>query len=204
MSSTETILLINSSARSADSYSLPLAKQLAEGLQSKLNGAEIVERDLTENTPPVVNAAWFAAAYTPQEEITDETRASLAASDEIVDEFQKASALVITVPIYNFTVSAQLKLWIDQVCRFGRTFTYTENGPKPLGEDRPCYLVVASGGTQIGSEIDFATGYLKHVLGFIGITNIHIVEADQLMQHADEKLPAAKKQVEEYITSFAA
>lgn len=198
-----TILRIDSSGRSDKSHSRPLADRMVERLLARTPDAELVRRDLTRNVPPVVDAAWFDAAYTAEGERSETDRAALAASDAIVDEFLDASALVITAPIYNFTISAQLKLWIDQVARFGRTFTYTETGPKPLGSDRPTYLIVASGGTKIGSEIDFATGYLRHVLGFIGLNTVHVIEADQLMSRADEKLPAARARIDALAASFA-
>ncbi len=200
---TSTILRIDSSGRQGKSYSRPLADRMVAGLSAQLPDATVVTRDLTANVPPVVDEAWFDAAYTPEDDRDASAKAALAASDEIVDEFLAASAIVITAPIYNFTVSAQLKLWIDQVARFGRTFTYTENGPKPLGPDRPTYLIVASGGTKIDSEIDFATGYLRHVLGFIGVNTIHVIEADQLMQQADTKIPAAEVRIDELAASFA-
>lgn len=198
-----TILRIDSSGRQGKSYSRPLADRMVAGLKTQIPGAKVVTRDLTATVPPVVDEAWFDAAYTPEDDRDASAKAALAASDEIVDEFLAADAIVITVPIYNFSVSAQLKLWIDQVARFGRTFTYTENGPKPLGADRPTYLVVASGGTQIDSDIDFATGYMRHVLGFIGLTNVHVIEADQLMQSAETKIPAAETQIDALVKSYS-
>ncbi|MEM9012465.1 MAG: NAD(P)H-dependent oxidoreductase [Pseudomonadota bacterium] len=199
---TPTILRIDSSGRLSKSYSRPLADRMVAGLQARNPGALVVTRDLTAQVPPVVDEAWFDAAYTAEDERSEAARQALAASDEIVEEFLRASAIVIAAPIYNFSVSAQLKLWIDQVARFGRTFTYTENGPKPLGEDRPTYLIVASGGTKIDSEIDFATGYLRHILGFIGLRSVHVIEADQLMQHAETKLPAAEAQIDALVAAF--
>ncbi|WP_291735319.1 NAD(P)H-dependent oxidoreductase, partial [Leisingera sp. F5] len=57
-------------------------------------------------------------------------------------------------------------------------------------------IAVASGGTQAGSDIDFATTYLRHVLGFIGITEVEIVAADALMVDADSALAKAKNQID--------
>ncbi|MEL6465002.1 MAG: NAD(P)H-dependent oxidoreductase [Pseudomonadota bacterium] len=199
-----TILRIDSSGRQGKSYSRPLADRLVAGLATQIPGAMVVTRDLTATVPPVVDEAWFDAAYTPKDDRDAAATSALAASDEIVDEFLAAAAIVITVPIYNFSVSAQLKLWIDQVARFGRTFTYTENGPKPLGADRPTYLIVASGGTRIDSDIDFATGYMRHVLGFIGLTDVHVIEADQLMQAAETKIPAAEVRIDNLVKSYGA
>jgi FMN-dependent NADH-azoreductase len=57
-------------------------------------------------------------------------------------------------------------------------------------------VAVASGGTEAGSEIDFATGYIRHVLGFIGITDVAFVTADRLMLDAEGTLRSAHDQIE--------
>jgi len=70
-----------------------------------------------------------------------------------------------------------MKAWIDQIVRVGRTFKYTETGPVGLLEGKRAIVVVASGGTALGSEIDFMSTYLRFVLGFVGITDVTIVDA---------------------------
>nr|WP_244327740.1 NAD(P)H-dependent oxidoreductase [Roseibium sp. RKSG952] len=72
------------------------------------------------------------------------------------------------------------------VGRAGLTFRYTENGPVGLLEGKKAYVLLASGGTRIGSEIDFASSYIKHFLGFIGITDVTVIAADQLMIEGDK------------------
>lgn len=84
---------------------------------------------------------------------------------------------MIGVPIYNFSIPASLKAWIDMVARVRRTFRYTETGPEGFLTGKAAFLVVASGGTAVDAEIDFATPYLKHVLGFLGITNVRVIDA---------------------------
>src|SRR5690606_32013845 len=84
----------------------------------------------------------------------------------------------ITAPIYNFAIPASLKAWIDQVTRARRTFRYTEAGPEGLLKGKRAYIVFASGGVPLGSQVDFASGYLRHILGFIGITDVHFIAAD--------------------------
>ena len=103
---------------------------------------------------------------------------------------------MIATPLYNFGVPAALKAWVDLVARVGVTFKYTEKGPVGLLENKRAIIVFASGGTQAGSAIDFATPYLKHVLGFIGITDVDVIAADQLGASADEKLVAAGDAIE--------
>ncbi|MDP4991737.1 MAG: NAD(P)H-dependent oxidoreductase, partial [Marivita lacus] len=87
--------------------------------------------------------------------------------------------------------------WIDQIARAGITFRYTEAGPEGLLTGKRAIIAIASGGTQVGSDVDFASGYLRHVLGFIGITNVQVVAADQLMIDADASHAKANAALED-------
>jgi len=109
----------------------------------------------------------------------------LAHSDELIAELEAADTIVIGVPVYNFAIPAALKAWVDQIARARRTFRYTETGPEGLLKGKKAYLVVASGGVPVGSDYDFATGYLRHVLGFVGITDVTVIEAGQQMMDGE-------------------
>ncbi len=89
-----------------------------------------------------------------------------------------------------------LKAWIDLVCRAGVTFKYTETGPVGLLEGKRAIVAVASGGTQVGSEIDFATGYMRHILGFIGITDVSFVSADQQGSKGEAAVNEAQQEID--------
>ena len=88
---------------------------------------------------------------------------------------------MIGVPVYNFGIPASLKAWVDLVARARETFRYSENGPVGLLEGKKAYILLASGGTPVGSDVDFASNYLKFILGFLGITDVTVIAADQLM-----------------------
>lgn len=180
------ILHIDASARTEGSVSRDLSAQII----ARFNGAEVTYRDLN-NSLPHVTGDWVGATFTPADARTDAQKDTLALSDTLVDELEAADVIVIGVPIYNFSVPASLKAWIDLISRVGRTFQYTENGPQGLIANKRAILAVASGGTQVGSDIDFAVPYLTHVLGFIGVTNVEVIAADALAQDAEAKLKSA-------------
>ncbi len=113
-------------------------------------------------------------------------KAKLALSDSLVADLQEASHIVIASPIYNFSVPAVLKAWIDMVARARVTFRYTENGPEGLLKGKKAYLVIASGGVPLGSDMDYASTYLRHVMGFLGIDDVTLVNANELAQAANE------------------
>ncbi|PTX54417.1 FMN-dependent NADH-azoreductase [Litoreibacter ponti] len=186
-----TILQIDSSARRTGSVTRDLTAKLAHAL-----GGQVVHRDLAATPLPQITETWVGSNFTPAAERSPAQREALAQSDALVAELQAADTIIIGLPIYNFGVPAALKAWIDLVARAGVTFKYTPDGPKGLLEGKRAIVAIASGGTKSGSEIDFATPYIKHVLGFIGIHDVEVVAADQLGADAEAKLSAAQSQID--------
>ncbi|WP_323777274.1 FMN-dependent NADH-azoreductase [Leisingera sp.] len=188
---TRTVLHIDSSARTEGSVTRDLSAQIV----SRLGAGQVIRRDLA--TPlPLLDGAWIGANFTPADQRSDAQKQLLSLSDSLVEELKQADTIVIGAPVYNFSVPSTLKAWIDLVARVGMTFQYRETGPVGLLEGKRAIIVMASGGTQAGSDIDFATTYLRHMLGFIGITNVEIVAADAMSIDADGALAKAKGQIE--------
>ncbi|NOK57645.1 MAG: FMN-dependent NADH-azoreductase [Chloroflexi bacterium AL-W] len=129
--------------------------------------------------------------------------ALLATSDELVEELQTSDVLVLSVPIYNFSVPATLKAYIDLVDRAGVTFRYGENGPVGLLKDRKTYVVVTSGGIPLGSDFDDVSGYVRQVLAFLGITDVEFVAADQLARDPEAAVMTARQQIGESLEQVA-
>ncbi len=189
---TKTILHIDASARREGSAT----RELSDRIVKHLNAGRIIRRDLA--TPlPLLTEDWIAANFTPADQRDEVQRDQLSLSDDLVTELQQADTIVIGLPIYNFSVPAAFKAWIDLVARVGLTFSYTENGPKGLLEGKRAVLAIASGGTAVGSDIDFATNYAKHVLGFIGIHSVDVVAADRMALDAEAALNNARQAVSE-------
>ena len=121
-------------------------------------------------------------------------------SNELVAELENAEHIVIASPIYNFSIPATLKAWVDLIARVGLTFRYTDNGPVGLLENKKATVVMASGGVPIGSDMDMASSYLKFALAFIGISNVNIIDASQINYAADESLHSAENQIAKLIS----
>ena len=118
------------------------------------------------------------------------------ASDILVDELNDADIIVIGLPIYNFGIPAVFKAWIDQVVRSKLTFKYGENGPVGLVNNKKAYIIIVSGGTKIDSELDFISNYLRHVLSFIGITDISFIDSSGLGRDEAQTLAHANNLIE--------
>lgn len=190
MTHAQTILRVDASARRTGSSS----RALTDALIAHLGSAAVVSRDLSDALP-FVTESWVTANFTDEAERTDEQKAELELSDRLVAELFAADILVIGSPVYNFGIPAALKAWIDMVARARKTFHYTEKGPQGLLTGKKAYVLMASGGTEIGSEIDFASGYLRHVLGFIGIDDVTIIAADQQMMRGEDALSQAMDRI---------
>ena len=172
------ILRIDASARNAGSTTRQLADKLVTRLVEQGYGASVIVRDLAATPPALLTENWVGANFTDDADRSADQKAALAASDELIGELEAADTIVIGVPLYNFAVPASLKAWIDLIARARRTFRYTEAGPEGLLKGKRAFIVFASGGVPLGSEVDFASGYLKHILGFVGITDVTIIAAD--------------------------
>ena len=155
------ILEISASGRTQGSLTRQLTGELIDALGDQLGDANVTRRDLAAGLS-FVDDQWIAANFTAPEDRSEEQRSALAESDALVDELRAADIVVIGAPMYNFSIPAVLKAWIDMITRARLTFRYSENGPEGLIKGKKAYVVVAAGGVAIDSAADFATPYLRH------------------------------------------
>ncbi len=176
---TKTTLHITASARLQGSVSSETSRAIVQSLASDT----LIHRDLSQGVP-LLDETWVTATFIPPADRTPTQAAALEYSDILVNEVQTADTIVIGTPLYNFSIPAALKAWIDQIARAGVAFKYTEAGPVGLFAGKKVIIVIASGGAPIGSEYDFASPYLRQVLGFVGITDITILNTEEAEQFA--------------------
>ncbi len=174
------ILRIDSSSRVTGSQSRMLGDHFETRWTRTRPDGRIVRRDLAADPIEQIRAETIAGFYTPSEEMTPELRSATALSDRLITEIQAADTLLITVPIYNFSVPAGLKAWIDQVVRIGHTFAY--DGTSFSGLARPETAVVCAAYGAAGYEqggpfraANFLEPYLEFLLTFLGVRTVHAV-----------------------------
>ena len=195
---TKNLLQINSSGRFEGSITRQLSDLLIKQIKAVQPELTLINRDLATGLP-FIDEQWIGANFTPADQRNSSHQETLEFSNELVSELQQADTIVIASPIYNFSIPAVLKAWIDLVARAQLTFKYTENGPEGLLRGKKAYVVVASGGVPIGSEMDFASGYLKQVLAFIGITDVTLIDASKINLSDDNDQTSAETQIEAII-----
>lgn len=189
------ILRIDSSLKGEASVSRRLTGRIVAKLSEASPGATVTERDLSRGVPQI-DAGWIGAVYTAPEARNADQASIADYSDRLLSEVKDADILVIGLPVYNFGLPATLKSWIDHLARKGETFHYTAEGPEGLLMGKRAIVALSSDGTKMGSGIDFASGYLKHMLGFFGITDVEFVAADQLVFDSEGTIRAAEDRIE--------
>jgi FMN-dependent NADH-azoreductase len=173
------ILFVTSSPRRPGSYSNQVASALVEKLETASPGAIVTVRDLASEPLPYIDDDFVAAIRGPSGPQTDVQREIARRSDALVDELLAADTVVIAAPMINFTIPTTLKSWIDYVARAGRTFSYSENGLKGLVNGKRVFLVVARGGVYSDkAHFDFQLPYLRHVLAFLGMTDVEVIDVE--------------------------
>lgn len=184
------LLQINSSVFGEDGQSSRLANEFVERWRAGSSSLTVTRRNLAGEPLSHLTAGRFRAGLTPEAERTPVQQTEAEPADAAVRELLEADVLVLGVPVYNFHVPSTLKAWFDHVARAGTTFRYTENGPQGLLDGKRAYVFIASGGRYSGTEADFAAPYVKHFLGFLGISDVTFVRAEGLamgeaaVQHA--------------------
>ena len=193
------ILQINSSARRDASHSTRVATRIVQRLRDAHPDATLTVRDLDRAPHPVLDEAALGALFTPADQRTAEQNARVALDDALIAEVQAADVLVLGVPMYNFGVPAQLKNWIDAVSRSGVTFRYTAQGPEGLLKGKTVYVALARGGKYRDTSADTQVPYLRTVLTFLGLDDVHFVYAEGLALGPDaekQALASAYDQIE--------
>ncbi len=175
------ILHLDSSILGDASASRALTRLVVDRLQEGEAPAQVVHRDLGAQPVAHLTGEILATRGTAVEHLNELQRREARLDADLLGELEWADVLVIGAPIYNFTVPTGLKAWIDRVAVAGKTFRYTDQGPEGLLKGKKAIVVATSGGIYTDSPMDGAyVGYLKGLLGFLGITNIEVVRAEGL------------------------
>jgi FMN-dependent NADH-azoreductase len=188
-----TLLHIDSSILGPTSVSRQVSAAIVARLRALTPDLVVVYRDLAASPPGHLGGAQFAARFGAP--VEDPALAAEVAEDAaMLDEFLAADTVVIAAPMYNFTVSRQLKAWVDRIVVAGRTFRYGPSGPEGLaGEKR--VIVALSRGNFYGAgapaaAFEHAESYLRTVFAFLGVTRLEFIVAEGLQVGPDHRAKA--------------
>jgi FMN-dependent NADH-azoreductase len=191
------VLHIDSSILGDNSASRVLSKEIVSQLSAEHPDAQITYLDLAAAALPHLSGRSLAQ-LDPQES---------AQNARALDDFLAADVIVIGAPMYNFAIPSQLKAWIDRVVVAGKTFRYTQAGPEGLAKGKRVLVGLARGNVYVpGSPAEFAESYLKHVFGFVGVTDVKFIRAEGLAlspEHREKGMNAALATIREPIAAAA-
>jgi FMN-dependent NADH-azoreductase len=172
------LLAIEASPRHDSSTSRKLTSVFVDAWKTSHPDGAVVVRDLVKTNPPFVDHDWIAGAYTPREQHSPESRAAIKVSDDLIAELKAADHIVMGTPMFNFSIPAVLKAYIDQIVRVGVTVSPDNVG---LLTGKKATIILATGGDfSPGSRVESynqASGYLRQVLRWIGIADVDIILA---------------------------
>ena len=192
------LLHIDSSVLGAQSASRELTAAVVARWRAAQPGLEVIRRDLDAAPVPHLSLAALSGSDAEQAALT------AALQQELFD----ANVLVIGAPMYNFAVPSTLRAWIDRVVVAGKTFRYGPNGVEGLAGGRRAIIVSSRGGAYgEHSPADFQEGYLRQVLGFIGITDVQIVRAEGIATSTigrDQAMREALTTIDDGVLALAA
>lgn len=186
------ILKIDTSPRREQSNS----RILGDYLVQQLDGDGLTVMDLSAHPLPAMSAEDLIALHASRDNGYASLEQHVSISDGLIAELKGADTLVIGIPVHNFSIPLVLKQWVDYICRAGHTFRYGSDGPQGLSDIERAYLVVSAGGMEIGGTADFASRYMAHVCRFIGVREIHIIDASGSKGTPEAVIARGKEQID--------
>jgi FMN-dependent NADH-azoreductase len=176
------LLRIDSSPQGSDaSFSRQLTAEFVQQWQRTHANGKVLTRDLITTKLPLLSAEWIGAAHTPEGSLSLSQQEVLAVSNQLIAELESADEYVIGVAMHNFSIPAVLKLWIDQVARVGKTFSYANGAPAGLLRNKKATFFLASGGVYDQGTpmavMNFVEPYLRSLFGFIAVTDVSFINA---------------------------
>jgi FMN-dependent NADH-azoreductase len=174
------LLQIDSSARTS-SVTRRLTSRFAEEWRKNNPGGEVIQRDLSATVLPLITDDW-SATQLEDSKLTPAQRLYLSTSDALIEELEAADTVVIGAPMYNFSIPSSLKACIDHIVRIGKTVGYGPNGPQGLLTRKKVVVITSRGGAYekgtAREAFDFQEPYLRHILGYIGLTDVTFIHAE--------------------------
>jgi FMN-dependent NADH-azoreductase len=199
------ILHIDSSPRGERSISRTLTGEFLSAWKQIHPGDTVTYRDIGRYPVPPIDESWIAASFSPPDQITPELATALHISNELIDELLAAELYVFGIPMYNYSIPANFKAYIDQIVRVRRTFVVSENGYEGLLKGKRILVITTRGGSYSAGSLDFQEPYLRAVFELIGITDMTFIHAENLSMGTEirqQSIAAAREAIQQFIAKL--
>lgn len=184
------LLHVDASILGESSVSRQLSAAVVARLREARPGISVAYYDLGAEPIGHLTGAHLAAAQGAAGG-NEALKQDVARGRQALDDFLAADIVVIGAPMYNFSVSSQLKAWIDRLAVAGKTFRYTEKGPEGLAGGKKVIVASSRGGfygpDSPAASLDHQETYLRGIFAFFGITDVTFVRAEGLNMSAEHR-----------------
>src|SRR5262249_49884750 len=152
--------------RTDGSYSRDLTDAFIAKWLERHPSDQVIVRDLVAVPIPHITDITIKGYYTPADQMDATLKAATALSDSLIQELRSGDVLVLSLPMYNFSIPSAFKAWIDQIVRIGHTFSYDGKSFTGLLPAKRAFVMVAygAGGYLDGGPFagaDFVQPYIK-------------------------------------------
>jgi len=193
------IVHIDSSIAGREATSSLLAKSIVDQLTNNQD-AQVHYRDLNQEVLGHLSEEIFSGFQLEPAQRNDVQQAAAKRSENYIAELQDADALVLAVPMYNFSTPSTVKAWVDHIARAGVSFSYGENGPVGLLNVKKAYVVSTRGGQYANTAFDHQSPWIEQVLKFVGVQEVEFIYAEgQAGGNAEQAVKAANEKIAELV-----
>lgn len=195
------VLYVTANPKSEDkSFSLQVGRRFIEEYKTLNPQDEVVEIEVYESNIPLIDrdilTAWeVLGAGKDFSELTDDQQKKVIRFNELTEQFIEADKYVFVTPMWNLSIPAMMKAYLDTAVVAGKTFKYTENGPVGLLNNKKALHIHASGGVYSqgpAKAFEHSDSYLTTISKFIGINDVESVRVEG-MAYAPEKAEEIKE-----------
>lgn len=193
------IVHIDSSIAGREATSSLLAKSIVDQLTNNQD-AQVHYRDLNQEVLGHLSEEIFSGFQLEPAQRNDVQQAAAKRSENYIAELKDADALVLAVPMYNFSTPSTVKAWVDHIARAGVSFSYGENGPVGLLNVKKAYVVSTRGGQYANTTFDHQSPWIEQVLKFVGVQEVEFIYAEgQAGGNAEQAVKAANEKIAELV-----
>ena len=181
------LLHIMATPREQVSNTLRVTNVFLDSMQARYPALKVDVVDIFNRDLPAVDADNIETKYTLMlgQPIDKHQQESWHQIEMLIQSFLSADVYVISSPMWNFGIPYALKYYIDAIIQPGYVYKYNESGqPVPLVLGKKMVCITSRGGDYSKNSpmhvFDFQEPYLRAIFGFIGITDMHFINAQPM------------------------
>lgn len=202
------LLHLNASPRGSDSRTLSVSGAYLEQFRNEHPDATIEEVDVFRADLPELTVRDVGDSYQflGEDRVSDPDDEWNAVQQEI-ERVRSSDKLLISAPMWNFSIPYRLKQYIDLIVQPGYTFQYTSDGPEGLLDASGVVITSRGGDYSEGSgaeALDHQGPYLRTILSFMGVDPIQTVHAQPMDGGGSDTRTKALKEAQRKARRLAA